>query len=365
MVLKMCLLSVKKKLIFLIGFLIGFTLAVLLFISNDDNYSLSLMNKKKLMSLNSSQDFDNTYKNFLNYQNVKVKNIDMDIKQYGLQLESDSITMESDWLKSKIHITCIVLVEKIKFAQTISDTWGPRCNKIYFFSRNFENLTIPIIKISNITSSWQMLCEIIQIIWNDHKFNLEWIIFVKDDTIVIPENLRHLVAHLDYNKNYYLGHPVTYWGQAYNVAEAGYVLSKGSLSKIIEKFDKNEKCILGGKYWKKEDYDLGKNLATLNIYPLDMRDNKKRGTFHGYSLQTLLFGLAKPGNYFTKALYPPGTNCCSPKSVTFSVSESDKVYTLNYILYHLNVFKQNGQNGNKPASTPVPEDEVIIIFFLF
>lgn len=364
----MCLRSLKGKLIFIIGFLVGFILTIL-FVSIDDNYKLSINTQntfpkawKLYLSNEISEDYENpSYKNFLQNQNVIVKSIDMDKKQYG----PNDIEDESHWLKTKIHITCVVTVEKIKLAKTINDTWASRCNKILYFSRNYENKKIPVIKIKKrISSSWQMLCEIMHYIWRDAD-KLEWIIFVKDDTIVIPENLRHLVAHLDYNKSYYLGHPVMLWGQAYNVAQAGYVLSKGTLSKLMKTFDTNDKCLVGGKYWKKEDYDLGKNLKNLNIHPIDMRDDKKRGTFHGYSLQTLLFGVAKPGSYFTKALYPIGDDCCSSKSVTFNVAETNKVYTFNYILYYLNVYRQFGRYGSLLASTPVPEDEVLFLIYNF
>ena len=107
----------------------------------------------------------------------------------------------------------------------------------------------------------------------------------------------------------------------------------------------------------------GQNLESLNIYPSDTRDSKLRGIFHGYSLQTLMWGVARPTNYWTKALYPIGSfGCCSPLSVTFTVSEANKLYTVNYLMYHLHVYKNFGIYGNRPALTSVPEEEVNYLY---
>lgn len=102
----------------------------------------------------------------------------------------------------------------------------------------------------------------------------------------------------------------------------------------------------------------GKHLSLLGIHPSDTRDHRMRGVFHGYALQTLLWGIARPGSYFTRALYPPGPDCCSPRSISFSTSEPDKMYTVNYMLYHLHVYTRPGIYGNGSAPTPMPEEEV-------
>lgn len=102
----------------------------------------------------------------------------------------------------------------------------------------------------------------------------------------------------------------------------------------------------------------GKHLSSLGIHPSDTRDQYLRGTFHGYSLQNLLWGVIRPDSYFTRALYPTKRECCSPISVTFSVTEPDKMYTLNYLLYHLHVFDGEGKFGNIPAKMQILEDNV-------
>nr|XP_012135566.1 PREDICTED: C1GALT1-specific chaperone 1-like isoform X2 [Megachile rotundata] len=295
-----------------------------------------------------------TYSKWLENQKLQVNDINMDSYLYGIMKEG---ILESDWLMSNVHITCIVFVKKIKLAKSIKDTWGKRCSNIYFFGQQKDS-EVPIINFEKkLVSSWQLLCEAFNYVWRDNK-TLEWLIFVKDDTLVIPENLRYMVGPLNYTEDYYLGHAVIMWGQSYNVADAGYVISKGVLRKLLTMFDTTEKCIAGGKYWKQEDYYLAKHLATMEIHPSDTRDQYLRGTFHGYSLQSLLWGTAKIGVYWTRALYPIQDECCSFKSITFNVGESDKMYTFNYLLYHLHVFKDEVIYGTRKAPTSVPDEDV-------
>lgn len=301
-----------------------------------------------------------TYSTWLAAQNLSLRTLDLDKYLYGPQKGYNTRkieSVESNWLKKRVSITCMVFVEKLKLGRSIRATWGKRCNNIYFFGHRLKDTELPIINIdTKIVSSWQLLCKAMNYIWKKMD-KLEWIIFVKDDTIVIPENLRYMVAPLDYRDDYYLGHPIILWGQTYNVARSGYVLSRGALAKIVKMFNTTEKCIAGGKYWKKEDYYLGKHLSSLGIQPSDTRDQYLRGTFHGYSLQNLLWGVIRPDSYFTHAVYPTKGECCSPISVTFSISEPDKMHMLNYLLYHLLVFSK-GKFGNVPIKMHTSEDNV-------
>lgn len=374
----------RQRSVFLIGFGTGFVFPLLLsllrsiFRSNliydpkswQPEYYLdkklykeeiTLQHWKKEKTLNYLNNV--TYNVWLTAHNLKLYKINLDKYLYGPQEENNTermASMEWNWLKEQISIVCVIFVEKLKLAKSIQATWGKHCNRIYFFGHHVKDTELPIININiKIVSSWQLLCEAMNHIWNDKSVDkLEWIIFVRDDTMVIPENLRYMVAPLEHTDDYYLGHPVVMWGQPYNIAQSGYVLSKGALAKIIRIFNTSEKCITGGKYWKKEDYYLGKHLSSLGIHPSDTRDQYLRGTFHGYSLQHLLWGVTRPDSYWTRAIYPIKGACCSPMSVTFSASEPDKMHMLNYLLYHLHVFDSEGKFGTIPAEYPISEENV-------
>lgn len=270
--------------VFLIGFGIGFLLALILFAAQDLFNNISICQKSSLnlystnrndlkwfmsdtwikreITIQSWKDSTNmTYSKWLNNRKLRSKNIDMDTYLYGPESREE---LEAEWLKSNIHITCIVFVKKVKLARSIQDTWGKHCNKIYFFGQ-VKDPKMPIINFdTKLVSSWQLLCEAFRYVWKSSE-TLEWLIFVKDDTLVVLENLRYMLGPLNHTQDHYLGHAVTLWGQPYNVADAGYVISVGVLRKLIKMFDNSEKCVISGKYWKQEDYYLGKFFITLDI----------------------------------------------------------------------------------------------------
>lgn len=90
---------------------------------------------------------------------------------------------------------------------------------------------------------------------------------------------------------------------------------------------------------------------------MDTRDSADLSTFHRYNLAQLMFpgSLTTFADYYKYSIYP--VKCCSPDSVTFQTVEADKMYTNYYIIYSVQLFI-NGNLGNRPAPTPVPEDEV-------
>lgn len=281
----MCLRFLKKTSVFFIGLGIGFVLPLLFFLSRrifvshltydeelwlpeyymdkKPDYGEIILQHWKKEKRTSGYSNKVTYNTWLAKQNLRSYEIDLDKYLYGPQKRDGAkeiVSMERNWLSEQVSIICVVFIEKLKLGKSIQATWGKHCNDIYFFARHLKNTELPVINIDiKITSSWQLLCEAMRHIWNDKPMDrLKWIIFVKDDTMVIPENLRYMVAPLDHRDNHYLGHPVSMWGQPYNVAQAGYVLSRGALAEIVKMFNTSEKCATGGKYWKKEDYYLGK-----------------------------------------------------------------------------------------------------------
>lgn len=282
----------RQKSVFLIGFGIGFVFPLLLSLWRtisviDRTYDQEWLPKYYLDNKPHREEiilqhwkeekrtfgyFNNvTYNAWLAAQNVKLYKINLDEYVYGpkeKEKEKDGEKTENVewiWLSNQVSVTCVIFVEKLKLAKSIRDTWSKRCNNVYFFGYNkVQDAQLPIININaKIVSSWQLLCEVMNYIWNDMN-KLEWIIFVKDNTMVVPENLRYIVAPLNYTDDYYLGHPVVLWGQPYNIAQSGYVLSKGALAKVVQMFNTSEKCIKSGKYWKKEDYYLGKSNLILS-----------------------------------------------------------------------------------------------------
>lgn len=158
---------------------------------------------------------------------------------------------ESQFLFDQIKVLCIILVKNEKYLQAANNTWAKGCNKIQPIKLQTQNKIMPK-KQSKDKSSWALLYNMLKV--QDVKA-FDWTIIIKDTTFVIMDNLRYLVAPLNEQEQYYLGYGVKFWGTEYNSAEAGYVLSQGTI-KELQRGIKGTNC-LEYVYWNREDYYLG------------------------------------------------------------------------------------------------------------
>ncbi|KAJ8982887.1 hypothetical protein NQ317_004317 [Molorchus minor] len=256
--------------------------------------------------------------------------------------------IESHFLSKKIRILCVVLVRNPKNVEAIENTWGKGCNSIKFLELAGKANGTIIIKRRKENSSWVLLCTFFTTISNHSDY--DWTLIVNDNTFAILENLRYYVAGFNSSENHYLGHAVSFWNTIYNSGEAGYVLSGGTVKALIKTF-KHNGCFTN-VYWNREDFYLGKYLASLNIVPVDTRDREGFSMFHPYNWYHLFF----PGeNYYKTSVFP--VKCCSKSSITFQAVEGDKMYTYYYLLYTLQIFL-DGNLGNAPPPTSIPEEEI-------
>lgn len=238
------------RVLFVIGFLIGILLAVLI-IKLTENKSSHHLGKTK--TSNGKVAFNSSiYESWFASKNLLRQKLSFDVLRYS----SRKIITESQYLFEKIKILCLILVRNLKNAEASSATWGKNCNKMEYLHISIDNKKrkiVPIKKTKN-NSSWVLLCKALVNVSD----NYNWILILHDDTFAILENLRLLVAGLDDSKGYYLGHPVTFWTVTYNMGQAGFVLSKGSVNKIKNKFNMTNSCTSERTYWNQEDMYLGK-----------------------------------------------------------------------------------------------------------
>ena len=253
----------KLMTVLFVGIAIGFVIGIL--VLKPKQRSLPLPPKRRT-SCENEPDMSikqaGSYEAWLSSQGAVRRPLDVDNYLYGTTKEQT--VLEADWLKSKVHITCVVFVEIEKNVKAAVGTWLKHCNDFTFYhakkphGRKRDFAPELGVKIIDAESSWDFLCKSILNLWTAKETKLQWLLFVSDDMFVVPENLRQMVAHIDCNDPYYLGHAQYLWGQPFNVALAGYVLSKGTVQMLVGNFTSTDKCRLGGKYWKKEDYYLGK-----------------------------------------------------------------------------------------------------------
>lgn len=362
--------STRKPItVLFVGFAIGFILGIIILSPSEKSVPLSPEHKRQSSCNHLPEkkiDLKGNYESWLANQGAVRTSLDIDEFLYGEGRKE--ATLEAEMLKKRVHITCVVFVDREKNVVAASHTWLQHCNDYELFyakrpqDHRFKEFA-PELKVQTIevTSSWDFLCKIILRLWNAKGSQLQWLLFVSDDMFVVPENLRRMVAQVDSDGSYYLGHAQILWGQPFNVALAGYALSKGTVRLLAGNFTSFESCSSGGKYWKKEDYYLGRNLEKLCVLPSDTRDESGKGRFHGYNLNQLLFSnkLALIASYWKDSIYPSteGKKCCSNLSVTFQGIEADKMYMYDYIVNRLHVFTQ-GHYGNRLAPTPYPPEQV-------
>ncbi len=290
------------------------------------------------------------YEEFLRESGVRRVEVDPDEWRYGER--EDGVISEAQFLQQKISVACLLLEPRSNAsAAAARDTWGKHCDGFYARSHNLDAPEAGVVKMPA-ASSFEMLCVTFLDIFGTEKFH--WVLVVPDDSVVLIENLRRLVAPLNASSMHYLGHPMRFWGQEYNWGEAGYTLSAGAAAVLRRRlFPDAAACRSGGRFWNNGDWYLGKHLASLGVQPVDTRDAKGRGRFVGKSFTRLLF----PGavsifeRYWRDSVAPPadGPGCCADDAVVLKgVASVSKLYQLEYLLHRLRPFPAGGKIGNHP-----------------
>ena len=113
-------------------------------------------------------------------------------------------------------------------AKAIKETWGKRCNKVFFYTAEEGKPLIPVIRTPS-KSAFGLLCDSIRNIVEEGE-DFHWLLVTTETTFALPENLRYkliqsllsafhsklnrpYVAPLNSSKPYYLGHAMKFWNQ--------------------------------------------------------------------------------------------------------------------------------------------------------
>lgn len=187
------------------------------------------------------------YEKWFEGRNLIRKEISPDELRYG----NVTHKTEADYLRENIKVLCVILIKNPKNFLAGELTWMKGCNDVHKFNLTTENKALPK-KRTKDSSSWALFCKGLI-----HFPQYQWYFFVYDNTFVIMENLRLILAGLNYNKGFYLGHAVTFWSVSYNSADAGYVLSKGAIEGLRKEFGSYEDCVSSSRLLNKEDFSLG------------------------------------------------------------------------------------------------------------
>lgn len=231
--------------VFITGFIIGLYFASII-IQFYNTELFKIQRNQQITNIKSNVYDDWFYKN-TNYTRKQISN---DNLLYG----PIKYNLESSFLFKEVSILCAMKINKNKNAIAANNTWLGHCNEKLFYDSPHKSVRSAN---NSVTSSWHLLCNTILHIHQNYKNKVKYVILINDDTFVIPENLRKILAGFKSDFYVYMGHAISFWGVTYNVAQSGIVLGMNVIERLTLMFKNNADCQNSGKYWKQEDWYLG------------------------------------------------------------------------------------------------------------
>jgi len=169
------------------------------------------------------------------------------------------------------------------------------------------------------------------------KINPDFAFFVNDHTYVIPEHLCNYLKDKNPSEDMYHGHAMKNSDTAFNSGAAGYVLSRETMGKLVNKWNHGE-CTgeTASKYLQGNPGLLTTECLKkeLGVVPVDTRHNGKFHRFHAFPLNRVVTGnvdqwyLNKhqdmdklPGFSSSYNELLLGADCCAQDTISFHYVE--------------------------------------------
>lgn len=193
-------------------------------------------------------------------------------------------------------------------ARHVKATWGKRCNILLFMSSESEP-TLPAIDLGvpeGRSFLWGKTRKAFQYVYDHYLDSADWFLKADDDTYVVVENLRHMLADHDASKPVYFGCRFKpFIRQGYMSGGAGYVLSREAVKRfVVDAMPYDSKCREdpGGA----EDLEIGACLQNVGVHIEDSRDELGRERFHPFVPELhLIPGLVPKDNWYWEYSYYP------------------------------------------------------------
>lgn len=197
----------------------------------------------------------------------------------------------ADRLHNRTRILCWILTGPENHhtkAQHIRNTWGQRCDRLLFMSSQRDeqldgSVGLPVAE--GRKNLWAKTKAAFRYVHEHHRSEADWFLKADDDTFVVMENLRVLLAPYSPEIPIYFGHKfgisVAPWA-GYMSGGSGYVMSRAGLDRLMLGLRHSHLCRQQPD--KAEDLEMGKCMAHVGVIAGDSRDAGGRERFMPLSL---------------------------------------------------------------------------------
>ncbi|KAA3670581.1 glycoprotein-N-acetylgalactosamine 3-beta-galactosyltransferase, partial [Paragonimus westermani] len=190
-------------------------------------------------------------------------------------------------LAKRVRVLCMIMTfpaHHEEKAVAVRDTWASRCNAHIFLS-SVVNRTLPSVAAvvnESREALWDKMKFAIHFAAKNYAVDYDFFLKADDDTFVVVENLRKLLANHSPEDPFIMGRRFRpYVKQGYLSGGGGYVMSRAALLNIHMGLLREKECA-GNESGGAEDVRIGKCAEVVGVRLIDSLDPFGLERFHPF-----------------------------------------------------------------------------------